>query len=188
LRGESLHILRADWQDKEIVMSGWIIATVAVVALVATVKRRRFYARHGYPHFVGFYGPRRGFRGRGMLRGLFMELETTPGQENAIVAALEDAFERVRGLKGELTGTRRELAALLGSETLDRSALEALLARQRGNLDVASGEVVRLLERIHEVLDDTQRRELGALLAEGSMGPVMYRGYRHRSCGPAFGY
>lgn len=168
-------------------MLGWIIGTVAVVALVATIKRRRFYARYGYPE-IGFYGPRRGLRGRGMLRGLFMQLETTPGQENAIVAALEEAFERLRDLKGDFTGTRRELAALIGSETLDRNALEALLGRQRGNLEVASAEVVRLLERTHEVLDDTQRRELGALLAEGSVGPVMYRGYRHRSCGPAYGY
>jgi Spy/CpxP family protein refolding chaperone len=166
-------------------MFGWIIATVSIVALVATLKRHR-RARFGYPHF--YYGPRRGFRGRGLLRGLFLQLETTPGQENAIVAALEQAFERLRGLKGELLGTRRELGALLGSETLDRAALEALLGRQRSQLDGASTELVRTLERIHDVLDDSQRRELGALIAEGSFGPTLVRSYASRHCGPAYGY
>jgi Spy/CpxP family protein refolding chaperone len=188
LHGAPLHILRAEWEDKEIVMFGWIVGTVCLVALIATVKRHR-YGRFGYPHhFVGHYAPRRGFRGRGIMRGLFLQLETTPGQENAIVAALDEAFERLRGLKGELAGTRRELGALVGSQSLDRAALEALLARQRSNMDAATGELVRTLERIHEVLDDAQRRELGALIAEGSLGPTMVRGYADRHCGPAWSY
>jgi Spy/CpxP family protein refolding chaperone len=166
-------------------MFGWIIGTVGIVALIATIKRHR-YRHYGYPGF--HYGPRRGFRGRGIMRGLFWQLETTPGQENAIVAALDEAFARLRSLKGDVSATRRELGALIGSDTLDRAALEALIARQRTQLDAASAELVRTLERVHEVLDDSQRRELGALIAEGSLGPTMVRGCAHRYHGPAFGY
>ena len=164
-------------------MFGWIIGSVCLVALVATVKRHR-YRRYGYPGV--HYGPRRGLRGRGIMRGLFYQLETTPGQENAIVAALDEAFARLRNLKGDLHGTRRELGALIGSDTLDRAALEALIARQRTQLDTASSELVCTLERIHEVLDDSQRRELGALIAEGSLAPTMVRGCAYRNYGPAF--
>jgi Spy/CpxP family protein refolding chaperone len=167
-------------------MLGWIVGSVALVVLFTTLKRHRHARRFGYPHF--HFAPRRGFRGRGLMRGVFYQLETTPGQENAIVAALDEAFGRLRGLKGELGGTRRELGALVGSQTLDRAALEALLARHKSQLDVASSELLRTLERIHDVLDDEQRRELGALIAEGSLGPTMVRGYAYRHCGPAYGY
>jgi Spy/CpxP family protein refolding chaperone len=163
-------------------MLGWIIGSVCVVALVTTLKRRRY--RYPGFHFV----PRRGLRGRGIMRGLFYQLETTPGQENAIVAALDEAFARLRNLKGELHGTRRELGALIGSDTLDRAALQALIGRQRTQLDAASEELVRTLERIHDVLDDSQRRELGALIAEGSLGPTMVRGCASRHYDPGFGY
>ncbi|HEX5661216.1 MAG TPA: periplasmic heavy metal sensor [Polyangiales bacterium] len=166
-------------------MFGWIIGTVGIVALVATIKRRRF-ARYGYPGM--YYGPRRGLRGRGLLRGLFWQLETTPGQENAIVAALDEALERLRSLKADTTTTRRELGALIGSQALDRAALEALIGRQRTQLDAASAELVRTVERVHEVLDDSQRRELGALIAEGSLGPTMVRGCASRHYGPAYGF
>ncbi|MET0286785.1 MAG: hypothetical protein ABW352_20050, partial [Polyangiales bacterium] len=93
-------------------MFGWIVGTVSLVVLFTTLKRHRRYRR--YAQFGGFaFAPRRGFRGRGLMRGLFYQLETTPGQENAIVAALDDAFERLRGLKSELGTTRRELGALV---------------------------------------------------------------------------
>ncbi len=170
-------------------MFHWFLGTAAAIALYTAIKRRRYvrYYYGGYqPRFP--FGARRGLRGRGIMRGLFYRLETTPGQENAIIASLDEAFERLRGLKGDLGGTRREIGALVGSSTFDREAMQALITRHRSQLDAATDEALRTLERVHEVLDDSQRRELGALIAEGSLGPTMVRGYGYHHCGPGYAF
>ena len=180
-------------------MFGWVIGTVAVVGMCAFARRRRHrhfayyggfgghgpwdahvHGRHGRglwdeePPF-GWQGPGRMRRSlqRGMLRGLFMRLDTTPGQEKALVSLLAQARERLQSVKGDLGGTRRELAALLGRDVLDKEALEALIARQRDTLDGLAKEIVQTLTSVHEVLDGEQRHELGELLSDGSLGHRM---------------
>lgn len=173
-------------------MFGWVIGAAAVVGMCAFARRRRH--RH-FAYYGGFgghgHGPwheppvdwqglgRRRGRGmqRGMLRGLFMRLDTTPGQEKAIVSLLAEAREHVEGIKDNLGNTRRELAALLGNDVLDKAALEALIARQRDTLDGLAKEVVRTLSGVHEVLDGEQRRELGELLESGLFGAGPHRRY-----------
>ena len=166
-------------------MFGWVIGTVAVVGLIAFAKRRRHrhfaYGGWAYEGHGGWSEPPPfGFRRRmqhgvrrGLLRGLFLRLDTTPGQEKAIVSALADARERFKTLQGGLADTRRELAALIGSDLLDQAALGALLSQQRDRLDDLSKELVRTLASVHEALDTEQRRELGELLADGSLGHAL---------------
>lgn len=175
-------------------MFGWVIGTAAVVGLCAFARRhrRRYLAyygglnghgpweryshRHGHGPWdeppLGWHGPGRMRRSlqRGMLRGLFLRLDTTPGQEKALVSLLAQARERFYTVKGDLGSTRRELAALLGRETLDSAALEALVGRQRESLTGLAQEVVQTLTSVHELLDVEQRRELGELLSDGSLG------------------
>jgi Spy/CpxP family protein refolding chaperone len=166
-------------------MPGWVLGAVVVVAAVAFLKRRRYLreAYYGAPWGGGFAGRsawesphpfrRHGRHGgglrRGMLRGLFLRLDTSPGQEKAIVGALSEARERLSELKHELGGSRRDVAALIASDVLDPAALEELLARQRGVLEQLSQQLARGITTVHEVLDTEQRRELGALLADGSI-------------------
>jgi Spy/CpxP family protein refolding chaperone len=166
-------------------MFGIILGTLCLVALVATVRGRR-YARHGY----GFHrswmaddGPPwrdswrvHHARPRDLLRELFIRLDTTPGQEKAIVAALEHARERARSVKGELKETRRRVAALLGSDVLDRAALEERLSEPKAVVDTLRGELLQTLAAIHEVLDQRQRRLLSELIADGSIGRAPYFG------------
>lgn len=160
-------------------MFGLIIGTVCLVALFATLRGRR-HAYYGYGYDTDGterWGCGRGVRRRAMrhhgprnlVRGMFVRLDTTPGQEKAILAILERARERSRGLKRELQRTRKEIAALLGSEVLDRAALEARLSEPKQVLDRAGAELVEALSAIHELLDERQRRVLGELLADGSL-------------------
>ncbi|MDB4988520.1 MAG: uncharacterized protein JWN04_3698, partial [Myxococcaceae bacterium] len=131
----------------------------------------------GDPRAFGWHAHHYHRRGRGsrfgMLRSLFGQLDTTPGQEKAIVAALAAARERFKSFKLELTDARRDIAALVSSDVLDEAALEALWSERRDTLDHMSKELVRTLATVHEVLDTRQRRELGELLADGSIGQAL---------------
>jgi Spy/CpxP family protein refolding chaperone len=171
-------------------MLGLFLGTLCAVGLVAAVRHR-----HGFRHcayggfyrgFAGWDGPPRSFRrglggwgGRQVLRGLFVHLDTTPGQEKAIASSLYEARERLSELRTELRTLPQDLAALLGSDVLDVAALEATLSRQQVGFDRVRAELVRTLASIHEALDTRQRRELGELLADGSLGQLL-RGSRAR--------
>lgn len=170
-------------------MLGFFIGTACLVALFATVKRRHHgygyqgfgeRGRHGWGGGFGA-GSDFGFRRRGrmrgrMLRGLFEQLDTTPGQEKAIMSTLEAAREQLSELRPDLRKTKRELAALLGSDVLDRAALEDVLGGHQVSFDRARAELVQTMATIHEILDTQQRRELGELLADGTLGQAFGRG------------
>lgn len=171
-------------------MFGLIIGTVCLILLIKTLHYRHYgrfaygyggWGRHGYPAgpwegpcegYAGGagYGPAWRGRRKGLLRGMFARLDTTPGQEKAIVSLLELAGERLRALRGDMRGTRKEIAALFASEVLDTNALEALFAQHRATFDRLSSEGVQTLAAIHELLDPKQRRMLSELLADGSFG------------------
>ena len=130
-------------------------------ARVGAAQGYRRDARHGAP--------------RHLLRALFAQLDTTPGQEKAIANSVYEAGERMRELRSLLRTTRREVAALIGSDVLDVVALEALLAQHQTTFDRVRGELVKTASTIHETLDTQQRRALGELLADGSVGTVFRR-------------
>jgi len=177
-------------------MLGMIFGGLCLVALIATVRRRRYWGHHAYGALYdrddsrwegGFGGPAMRFRrgawgggGRRVLRELFIRLDTSPGQEKAIASSLHEARSRLSELRGELRSVKQEVAALIGSDVLDVVALEAVLGQQQVGFDRVRNELVRTLSTIHEALDTRQRRELGELLADGSLG-LLARGAR-RGC------
>ena len=173
-------------------MFGLIIGTLCLIALVRTLHYRR-YGRFGYYGYGGWgrdwqpmnpwhgyagpaYVPACSARRRGILRGVFARLDTTPGQEKAIVSLLELAGERLRAMRGDMRATRKEIAALFASDVLDAGALEALFAQHRATFDRLSSEGVQTVVAIHELLDAKQRRMLSELLADGSFG-ASYQGW-----------
>jgi Spy/CpxP family protein refolding chaperone len=178
-------------------MFGIILGTLCLVALVATVRGRRF-ARYGHGHHFGHhfgrhhcghhdfhrgYGApfRDSFHGhhagqRDLLRELFIRLDTTPGQEKAIVAILDAARDRARSVESELREARKRVAALLGSDVLDRTALEERLTEARAVVERLTRELGDSLAAVHEVLDERQRRVLSELIADGSLGRGPYFG------------
>lgn len=176
-------------------MFGFIIGALCFAGLFATVRACRHagvgYARAGCGRFGGWrhdayddepweprYRERRRGR-RGALRGLFARLDTTPGQEKAIVSLLEQARGIVRDKRADLRASRRELAAVFGSEVLDRDALEHGFDEPRRVLDALQRDLVTLVAGLHEVLDDRQRRMVGELIADGTLGRGSYFGDRY---------
>lgn len=145
---------------------------------------------HGGP-FGGGFGPRggRGFEGgegpwgarggdplRWMLRGLFERLDTTPGQEKVILAAVEAMRAKGGEIRDAVHGTGGDVAKAFRGERFDESAMADAFTRQDAALENAQKALFEALAKVHEVLDERQRRELAELMERG-LGFWSHRGF-----------
>jgi uncharacterized membrane protein len=176
-------------------MFGLFFGTLCLLALIATLRRRRF-ARfafaHGYGHGFGgpfawgnpfawgtwghgygggpgfgMHGPRRGRHAR---RFLLEWLDTTPGQEKVIAQALRNVGSGMDGAYDELVAARKELATAIGGDLFDEAALRAALDRALGVVQKLATELTQVLPEVHSALDGEQRKRLAELVVEGRRG------------------
>lgn len=128
----------------------------------------------GFGRWGGFGGWRGGgWRGPGgsfWLRALFARLDTTPGQEREIRAAIEELRERARDAKGSMKESRESLGKAIGGETFDDAAFEAVSARFDATSEKMKDAFSSALKRIHAVLDPKQRERLADLVSKGMFG------------------
>ena len=168
-------------------MFGLFFGTLCLLALIATLRRRRFahfafahgygyghgpfgWRGHGHGHGDGYgggYGPGRAHRAR---RFLFEVLDTTPGQEKVIKQAADNVLDAMDGAGDELQAARKDLAAAIGGDVLDEAALRAALDRALAVAQKATTELTQVLPAVHGALDGQQRKRLAELIAEGRRG------------------
>jgi Spy/CpxP family protein refolding chaperone len=153
-------------------MFGFIFGTVCLFVLIGTLRRgRRGYAWrrgfYGHHHGHEYGGRRRAGRSRFATRWLFEQLDTTPGQEKAIVRTIDALRENMVQGRDELTHMRRDVAQAIGGDVLDQSALDAAAGRVEGMIAKAKSELTQALIEVHTTLDGRQRKELAELIVEG---------------------
>jgi Heavy-metal resistance len=151
-------------------MLGFIIATVGVVAAVKVLRHRfggGFCHGGGYGHgrYGGGWQRSRGFGGpRWWLRSTFERLETTPGQEKAILGALDELRTSRAGVRDELRQTRADLARAVAGGFVDDATLEETFARHDRLLAQLRVSFVEALKKTTEALDEPQRRRLAQMI------------------------
>jgi uncharacterized membrane protein len=190
-------------------MFGFLFGTVCLFALFKVMRRGRYgYGRFGgWGHAPAFgcsgrggghhggydrggwndddvgggfgFGGWRGGRGGFVLRALFEQLDTTPGQEKAIAAALAELREKGRAVKDEARDARGDLARAFRGESLDAETLGTAAARASTAIDGLRDAGIGALLKVHEVLDPRQRAILADLLERGPR----FGGYRRRDRG-----
>jgi hypothetical protein len=153
-------------------MLGFLFGTVCLIGLVKVLRHGRGW--HGYDHRA--YGPGYGMRHgpaagsgrrRWLLRSLFERLETTPGQEKAIMAALDELRENRKVVRGEMEQTRGELGRAVASGLVGDSTLEETFARHDRLLAQLRVSFVEALRKVTEALDERQRKQIAVLLEGG---------------------
>jgi Spy/CpxP family protein refolding chaperone len=159
-------------------MLGFVFGTLCLIGLIKVLRHGRGWhggwgygacsrgGFHGAGHGRGFGGgPRRWF-----LRSLFERLETTPGQEKAILAALDELREERRVVREEAQQTRTDLARAVAGGLIDDSTLEESFARHDRLLAKLRVSFVEALKKVTEALDERQRKQLGDWLEGGRFG------------------
>lgn len=150
-------------------MFGFIIGTVCLIGLVKVLRRGRGWHGHGY--YGRGWGP--GMAGGGRrwwLRGIFQRLDTTPGQEKAIVAALDELRDSRQVVHGEMQQTRGDLARAVAGGLVDDATLEETFARHDRLLAQLRVSFVETVKKITETLDERQRKEVARVLEGGWRG------------------
>ncbi len=168
-------------------MLGFIFGTVCLIGLLKVMRHGRGwggYGHHacggghsGYSDHSG-YGPRGGGPRRWMLRALFERLETTPGQEKAILSALDELRENRKVVRDEMQQTRGDLGRAVASGLVDDGTLEDTFARHDRLLAQLRVSFVEALKKVTEALDERQRKQVADLLEGG------FRGFRGGFRGP----
>jgi len=165
-------------------MLGFIIGAACVVGLAKMLRRRAWYGRFGqgpYGHACGSamgysgyggYGSmgRRGPRSAGghwALRALFERLETTPGQERVILAAIDELRENRATLRAEAKQTRVDLAGAIAGGLIEDTTLEEAFARHDRTLAQLRVGFTEALKKVVEALDEPQRKELAGWIEGG---------------------
>jgi Spy/CpxP family protein refolding chaperone len=156
-------------------MFGFIMGTVCLLALAATLRHHYGYAwscGHGGMYERVGRGPFGGRqqRQRWMLRRVFEQLDTTPGQEKVIVKHVDGWLDQAATGRRELADVRRQVAQALSADVLDEATLSAALQRVDDMLAKAKLDLAQALTEIHASLDPQQRRDLADLLSYGPRG------------------
>lgn len=113
----------------------------------------RGHWNHGAPPMAFFF-----------LRRVFQSLDTTPGQEKVIRAAVEELVQTVSKHRGEAQKSREDIARAVRSPSFDESAMGELFARHDASLEEIRKAVVGALAKTHEALDEEQRKRLASMI------------------------
>jgi Heavy-metal resistance len=155
-------------------MFGFFIGTLCLIGLVRLVARGRWRRHHGYyGHWHGHdYGRR--FGPRGAINAVLARLDTAPGQEKVITQAFSDFIDQARAQGREVRDTRRTVADALRGDRLDEARLNEVFGRHDAALDNVRRAGVDAMRKVHEALDERQRKILGDLVDAGFYGHGHY--------------
>jgi hypothetical protein len=153
-------------------MLGFIIGAVAAIGVGKLLRRRHgwlggFGASHCAHEYGYGYGGMRHPGRHWMLRPLFERLETMPGQERAIIEALEKIRENRTLVRDEIRETRQDLARAVEGGIIDDSTLDETFARHDRLLAQLRVSCVESLKAVTETLNERQRKELARWIGAG---------------------
>lgn len=148
-------------------MFGFLFGAACLGGLAALLFHGRRHRYYGYGGGCGHgYGGRFHHR-RHFLNAAFERLDTTPGQEKAIVAALSELQDSARATRSKVLASRGEVAAALRDERFEPERVRAVLARNQEELGTLSDAGTQTLGKIHEALDGEQRKRLARWVESG---------------------
>jgi len=137
-------------------MFGFLIGTLSLIGLIKVAR----WGRYGHRGYGG--GPR-----RWMMRRLFQELDTTPGQEKVIAQATENAERVMWQAREQFFRSRSAYANAMRGETFDSAAVNESFEAQQASVDEVKKAVREGMQSIHEALTPEQRKRLGDLIEFG---------------------
>jgi hypothetical protein len=146
----------------------------ACLAGLAVVAARGHRHHHHRGHWGRGYGRPWGIRGA--LYSVFSRLDATPAQEKVILGAVEELKDTVRGARGSLRQVRDAMASAVKGDAFDEASLGQAFSSQDSSFAEIRAAVTNAGRKIHEVLDERQRKTLADMIESGPFG---FRGFGH---------
>jgi Spy/CpxP family protein refolding chaperone len=135
-------------------MFGFLIGTLSLIGLVKVSR----WGRWGR----GRYGAR-----RWMMRRLFQELDTTPGQEKVILEVADELEKKGSAAREAFFSVRSEFSRSVRGEHFDGAAVDASFEKQQAAVDELKAAAREGMRKIHEALNPEQRKRAADLLEYG---------------------
>jgi uncharacterized membrane protein len=151
-------------------MFGFFFGAACLVGLAMFLRRRRYRGcgawGHGWHRYGHHYGEDRWHRGsRFSWHGfLASRLDATPDQHKVIRDEVEAFWEKTRELRRELRLSRDDIGKAMRGDAFDEEVMGESFARQDDRIREIREALVGALARIHEVLDERQRRRLADMV------------------------
>jgi hypothetical protein len=101
------------------------------------------------------------------LRWIFERLDATPGQEKVIREAFEEIRNAVREAKVDFRKSRSKVADALRNDEFGHDDIGEAWVGQDGLLEKVRLKISSALQRVHEALDEKQRKILADLIERG---------------------
>jgi Spy/CpxP family protein refolding chaperone len=149
-------------------MFGFFFAALCLGGLAAIAFGRRGCGGYGGRWHSHHFHSRRGFGGWALHRALD-RLDTTPGQEKVIVAALDELRAAAQEARNKVSSSRVDVASALRAEHFEGERVDAVIARHAEDVAQLGSAARAALGKIHEALDPEQRKRLATWL-ESSPG------------------
>ena len=156
-------------------MFGFLFGAACLLGLTAVAR-----GHHAHHHCGGMGFRSRGFgrgraRGRWFLNHLLDRLDTTPGQEKVIREAVDTLTDEFYDARRDFRGSRADVAEAIRASVLDRSAVEAIFDRHDQVIDRVRGSALDAFARVHDTLDERQRKILADIVESGPFGRAFGR-------------
>jgi uncharacterized membrane protein len=87
-----------------------------------------------------------------------------------IAEAFEEVRQAIRNGRGEWRASREDISRAVGGDVFDESVLGGAFARQDETLTNVRKAVTGALIKVHEALDERQRRRLAEIIGRGPGG------------------
>lgn len=115
------------------------------------------------PSWRGNGGPPWG-RGRGVVLSILEKLDASPAQERVIMSAIDELKGIAKEMRGIGRDVRSDVAKAVRGPLLDDVALEGATARIDDATMKLRAAARAAIAKIHEALDDRQRKMLGDMI------------------------
>jgi Spy/CpxP family protein refolding chaperone len=173
-------------------MIGFVVGSLCLAGLAAGRHRHRRHGWHQGYRYEDEHEHRRayddghqrwgGFGRRFWLRGVFERLDATPAQEKVMLSALKELDQMRDKTRSDLKAARKDVAEAFRSSVFNEEAVGAATARIEGVMDEARKTGISIFAKVHDALDDHQRRVVADWISDGiqSLGRSRYSEHAYR--------
>jgi uncharacterized membrane protein len=104
---------------------------------------------------------------RWIVDRLASRINATPEQSEVLRSEADEFFTHVRDLRGEMKGSRSDIARAMRDPLFDETVMGESFARHDDQILEVRKRLVGALVRVHDVLEPEQRDQLAQLIERG---------------------